>query len=144
MVEGLFGPHTVDLMAIDSNVMLDREGKSLRHFTPFPSVGSSGVNVFSQNLSAEGNPYVFPPFNLIFPLLKFFEESKLQGVTMVLPDLDPRPVWWPFFRSRLVHSKTLCQKGEVGVLFFPTKAGYQINHRGLKWSLLVARLCFKG
>ena len=50
-----------------------------------------------------------------------------------------------FFRSRLVHSKTLCQKGEVGVLFFSNKSrGYQINHRGLKWSLLVARLCFKG
>jgi hypothetical protein len=71
IVEKLFGPHTVDLMSLDSNVMVDNDGRPLRHFTPFPSVGSSGVNVFSQDMSLEVNPYVFPPFNLIFPLLNF-------------------------------------------------------------------------
>lgn len=33
----LFGPHTVDMFSIDSNTMFDEDGKSLPHFTPFPT-----------------------------------------------------------------------------------------------------------
>ena len=49
----------------------------------------AGVNVFAQDLSSEINSYVFPPFNLIFPLLKFFEELRLSVVTMVVPEISP-------------------------------------------------------
>ena len=45
-VQEKFGPHTVDLMSLDSNAMKGRDGKSLRHFIPFPTVGSDGVNIF--------------------------------------------------------------------------------------------------
>ncbi|VDI64552.1 Hypothetical predicted protein, partial [Mytilus galloprovincialis] len=41
-VEDKFGPHSIDLMALDSNVMLDSNGQPLKHFTPFPCKSSSG------------------------------------------------------------------------------------------------------
>ena len=33
-IQQLYGPHTFDLMALDSNALLDKEGKALPHFTP--------------------------------------------------------------------------------------------------------------
>lgn len=52
-----FWPHSVDLMALDSNVRLDREDKPLRHF-----IKSDGVDMFAQNVSIELSLYVFPLF----------------------------------------------------------------------------------
>lgn len=52
-----FWTHSVDLMALDSNVMLDREDKPLRHF-----IQSDGVDMFAQNVSIELSLYVFPLF----------------------------------------------------------------------------------
>jgi hypothetical protein len=142
IVENLFGPHSVDLMAVDSNVMRYKDGNPMRHFTPHPTRLSAGINVFSQDLSVERNPYVFPPFGLIFPLLKFFKDCKIGNVTMIIPDISPRPVWWPLFCSHVKKSKILCMRGEVDALYFPGKKGFAKNKVGLKWSLLVARLCF--
>lgn len=65
-VEDLFGPHTVDLMACDSNVMEDTQGQPLRHFTRYPSPGSAGVNTFAQDIHSEENPYDFPLLPLFF------------------------------------------------------------------------------
>ena len=45
------GGHTFDLMVLDSNAMKDKSGNSLPHFTPGPSPGSSGVNLFTQDLT---------------------------------------------------------------------------------------------
>ena len=50
VVEDEFGEasgHTFDLMALNSNALVGRNGKTLPHFTPFSSPGSSGVNLFS-------------------------------------------------------------------------------------------------
>ncbi|KAJ8319535.1 hypothetical protein KUTeg_002916 [Tegillarca granosa] len=66
-VEDCFEPHTVDLMSLDSNVMCSSDNKPLPHFTPWPTPETAGVNVFSQDLTKESNPYVYPPFVLIFP-----------------------------------------------------------------------------
>jgi len=60
-VEHAFGPHSSDLMSLDSNAMVDVEGKVLRHFTPYPTPNSDGVDVFSQPVEKELNPYVHPP-----------------------------------------------------------------------------------
>lgn len=46
-VERQFGPHSVDLMAIDSNVMKSSGGTALPHLTPYPTPYSSGVFVCS-------------------------------------------------------------------------------------------------
>ncbi|KAK3107263.1 hypothetical protein FSP39_010584 [Pinctada imbricata] len=56
-VQQIFGLHSVDLMALDSNSMKDCFGCTLRHFTPFPTPYTAGVNVFAQDLSNVENPY---------------------------------------------------------------------------------------
>lgn len=61
-------------MSLDSNVMCSSDNKPLRHITPWPTPETAGVNVFSQDLTKESNPYVYPPFVLIFPLLNFLRE----------------------------------------------------------------------
>ena len=38
--------HTCDMMALDSNAMLDCSGPPFPHFTPYPTPESAGVNVF--------------------------------------------------------------------------------------------------
>ena len=65
LVDASFGPHSVDLMAIPSNVKRFRDGEKPKFFSPHPCKESSGVNVFAQNLSMDENYYVFPPFVLI-------------------------------------------------------------------------------
>lgn len=44
-VENLFGPHTIDLMALDSNAQVGHSGSPLPHFSPFLTPNSIGVNV---------------------------------------------------------------------------------------------------
>ena len=84
--------HTCDLMALDSNAMVDELGNPLPHFTPYPSSQSLGVNLFAQDLSQHvsvlQNPYVFPPPLLIGPVLHFLMASR-QGCTCVLFGLLP-------------------------------------------------------
>ena len=64
LVDSTFGPHTIDLMALPSNVKLDRSGRPLKFFSPFPCVQAQGSNVFSQVLSSSENAFVFPPFTV--------------------------------------------------------------------------------
>lgn len=118
--------------------MKDWDGNSMQHFNPYPSKLSAGVNVFSQ----DWNPYVFPPFSLIFPLLKFLKESKVEGVTIIIPDILPKPVWWPLYFSHVKRSEVLSIQGEVNALYFPGKKGCAVNRVGLRWSLIVVCLCF--
>ena len=93
LVQNRFGPHTVDLMALDSNAMLGDDGKPLRHFTPCYTPDSSGVNMFAQNVTNEFNPYVFPPFCLISPVLSFLVEQKPRCCTFIFPVLSTLPFW---------------------------------------------------
>ena len=44
-VQRLFGPHTFDLMSLDSNNRRDLHGNHLPHFTPCHTPESSGINV---------------------------------------------------------------------------------------------------
>ena len=58
--------HSVDLMALPSNVMRSSAGVMLPFFSPHPTPGCSGVNVFSQSPDIHppqlfSNPYVFRP-----------------------------------------------------------------------------------
>ena len=90
--------HDLDLMSLDSNAQRDKQGNPLRHFTPYPTPKSSGVNVFNQDLSVcDGNrvnAYVFLPFSLVGPLLPFIA-LKNSVVIMVVPKMSPLPGWWP-------------------------------------------------
>ena len=46
-VDRLFGPHTFDLMSLDSSCQCNRVGLQLPHFTPCAAPESSGINVFA-------------------------------------------------------------------------------------------------
>lgn len=82
--------HTVDLMALDSNAMIGRDGQSLRHFTPWPTPNSAGVNLFAQTVLPGENCYVFPTIQLIPEVINFIREEGLT-CTIVLPCLVPTP-----------------------------------------------------
>ncbi|XP_061163149.1 uncharacterized protein LOC133172302 [Saccostrea echinata] len=87
-VDVMFGPHTVDLMATDTNVMMSNSGVPLKHFTKNPTPQSAGVNVFAQDLSSEKRPYVFPPFHLVFPVLCLLKEQKVENNKVNLPAIE--------------------------------------------------------
>ena len=71
LVEDRWGPHSLDLMALDSNSQLGQGGLRLPHYTPWPTANTSGVNAFAQPIPWEHNVYVFPPLALVGPLLRF-------------------------------------------------------------------------
>ena len=86
--------HNLDLMSLDSNTQRDMCGNSLPHSTPYPTPNSSGVNYFNQDLSVgDGvrvNAYVFLPFPLMSPLLRFLQ-TKRADVTVVVSERSPLP-----------------------------------------------------
>jgi len=117
----------LDLMSLDSNAQLDKQENPLRHFTPYPTPKSSGVNVFNQDLSVcDGNRvkvYVFPPFSLTGPLLRFIA-SENAVVTMVVPKMSPLPGWWPLLNVLATQRVLGAKKGSADVLLFPSKRGF--------------------
>ena len=70
-VKRLFGPDTFDLMSLGSNCQRKRVGLHLAHFIPCATPESSGINTLAHSLSLDHNIFVFPPFILIAPLLKY-------------------------------------------------------------------------
>ena len=142
VLQGKFGPHTVDLMSLDSNVMRDGAGVPLRHFSPFPTPFSAGVNIFSQDISVEKNPYVFPPFCMVAPVLRYLQLQRIQGCTMVVPYLYPVPFWWPLLQQHVVDQVCLGRVGNVDTLLYPSKQGFSSDKRGLPWDVYGFRLKF--
>ena len=114
-------------MSLDSNAQCDGKGNPLRHFTPYPTPGSSGVNVFNQDLSVcDGNhvnAYVFPRFSLIGPLLRLFASAN-AAVTIVVPKLSPLPGWWPLLNVLATRRVLVAKKGSADVLLFPSRHGF--------------------
>lgn len=143
-VEDAYGPHSVDLMAIDSNAMRDEKGVALRHFTPGPSPNTSGVNLFAQDVSLELNPYVFPPASLILSVLNFLIEQMVKVCTMVV--LVPRsaPLWLPVIDLYVKSKLVLGEYGQCGVILVPSKGGYIPDKRGLEGQLVAYRIVLGG
>jgi len=137
-VEKLFGPHTFDLMALDTNAMCDVAGAPLPHFTPWPLPHSSGVNVLTKTLSEKENYYCFPPFSMTGALIAFLvhENPRPLSVTLVLPKLSPTPSWWPLVNK--FGYVQLGGKGDCSIIEAPTKAGYKPFR--LSCPLIVMRL----
>ena len=136
--------HTCDLMALDSNSMTDAHGYSLPHFTPIPCPGSSGVNLFTQDLAFLGalmaRPYVFPPMALTGPVLKFLQSFK-QSCTVVVLDVFPKKYWWPLLMNKAVKSRCLAVRGDGNALLVPSKKGW-LPHKGIPGDLWVFAVCF--
>ena len=94
-LERLFGPHSFDLMSLASNCQKDVYGNPLAHYTPWATPGSAGINVFANSLPSGHNIYVFPPFVLPGPLLRYVVDEEFHGAFMlIVPDIRPRPFWW--------------------------------------------------
>ena len=121
-VEKRWGPHSVDLMALDSNTPLDAKGYPLKYFTSWPTQNSVGVNFFSQTLHHLDNAYVFPPLALTGILLRFLDLQPCP-FTIVVPDPFPRRFWWPVISGRAQDFVRLGVLGDHDVLLFPTSTG---------------------
>lgn len=143
-VQELFGPHTFDLMALDSNCMTGHTGERLRHFTPFSLPGSAGVDVFAQDLHGGENYYVFPPFCLIPPLLRYLLsfQAKHLKCTLVLPRFSVVPHWWPLVQKWAKHIVPLASPGTTGAWCIPTKHGFAPSTVPLPFALCLVRLEF--
>jgi hypothetical protein len=124
---GEFG-HRFDLMALDSNAQRDRDGHSLPHFTPFPSPNSSGINLFCQDFCVRGlpmdNPYVFPPFGLIGPVLLFLYGFE-RAFPIVVPEVFPHPYWWPILMACFSVTVRVGVRGDFDVILGPSKTGFK-------------------
>jgi len=133
--------HTLDIMALGSNVIRDKEGKALKHFTPYPTPGSAGINVCNHDLhecdGVKDNAYVFLPFGLIFPLLRFLLSQDVV-VTLVVLRVSPLPVWWPILQGMSQRMIVLGRKGCQDALLFPKKQGFRF--RPLTFGLLACRV----
>lgn len=138
-LESRWGPHSFDLMALDSNVQRNVNGAPLPHFTPWPTQNSSGINVFSQEIDSRENIYVFPPLALVGPLLRFLSVAKAPQVTFVTLDVRPRRYWWAKLVRRCKDSVRLGKKGALSVLSFPSANG-EFTYRPLTWDLWAFRL----
>ena len=87
-VQARFRPHTFDLMSLDTNCRRARDGSLITCLGPTPY--SLGVNVFAQPIPVEHNVYVFPPFVLVGPLLRyFFDQRQGFAFTVIVPRLHP-------------------------------------------------------
>ena len=47
LVERSFGPHSFDLLLLESNCQRDRSGQLLPNFSPWPAPASQGINAFT-------------------------------------------------------------------------------------------------
>ena len=113
--------HSADLMALPSNVQCSLDGSPLPFFSPYPTPGCSGVNVFAQLPADHGNlfsnPYIFPPIVLIPQVLRF---AKTQSIpcSLVVPDVRPRKFWWPLLQS--FPSFLLAPRGTPNIVCSPS------------------------
>ena len=136
--------HTCDLMALDSNVMTDKFGNPLPHFTLYPSPTSMGVNLFAQELSnfplLMRCPYVFPPLVLVGPLLKFLKQSS-QSCTVVILDTYPRKYWWPVLKGCSRRTYKVACRGDSDALLMPSKNGWK-SYLNIPGDLFVFSVAF--
>lgn len=141
-VEKAFGGrtgHTMDLMALDSNALVDRQGHPLPHYTPYHTPKSAGVNMYCQKLSPSENYYVFPPYNLIAASIRFL---ITEGVpfTMVVPGNTPPSPWHPHLADACTHATVVGMAGDTNTLQFPTKKGFRPDAKGLTTTLWAVRV----
>ena len=132
-----WGPHSIDLMSLDSNAQKQVDGRPLRHFTPWPTKDSSGVNAFAQSLEPRDNVYVFPPLILVGPTLRFLRGFGCS-FTIVVPDVHPRRFWWPLIAFKARESICLGRKNARDVLLFPS-ALEGFTPKPLSWDLWAFR-----
>ena len=139
-LERLFGPHSFDLMSLDSNCQKMSTAILCPHFTPWATPGSAGINVFANPLPAGHNSYVFPPFVLLGPLLRYVIDQEFHcAFTLIVLDIRPRLFWWETVQAFSVDRFLLGKKGSGSVLLFFFPAFSRMVRRPLQWDLWAFR-----
>jgi hypothetical protein len=86
------GPLLWYLMASDANVQaVAAGGSTLPHYTRWPAEGSSGMNVFSQTLTARPGLYANPVFGIPFSGTWPLPVPAVQGWQCVCRTFEVRP-----------------------------------------------------
>ncbi|CAC5395697.1 unnamed protein product [Mytilus coruscus] len=124
---------------LDSNSITDRNGGILKHFTPCFSPLSAGVNLFAQTVDTNENCYVFPPFALLLPVSSFIRENMLN-CTVILRVDGVIAAWVPTYYEFIQDAFVIGNKGQRGVLKYPTKKGYVQDGFGLPENLWAIRI----
>ena len=134
-LERLFSPHSFDLMSLDSP-WKDAYRNPLPHYMPWATHGSAGINVFAKPLPAGQNNYLFPPFVLLGPLLRYVVDQAFHGAfTLIVPDIRPRPFWWATIQAFSVDRFLLGKKVSGSILLFPSQHSLEWLARPLQWDL---------
>lgn len=60
------------------------------------------------------------------------KEQDVKCCTMVLPNFQEKPIWWPFIASHCFSQTLLERKGDVRVLKLPTSEAFINNVKGFK------------
>ena len=126
-----------DLMALDSNSQCHRP------YTPCPTPLSTGVNFLAHNpgfdeRGREENGYLFPPIYLIGPALQHLLSCHAR-TTLLVPDIFPRPYWWPVLCRCANGQFLLAEQGTHEVIIWRSKQHgfHQLRKVPLPWNLLI-------
>ena len=138
----VFGPFSIDLMALPSNAFRSPGGVVLPFFAPFIVSGSAGTNVFAQPRPF-GLLYAFPPFIMITSLILLLKEWGSVDAILILP-LFPsaRPPWMRLLRPYIVDQRLLSSPSDLGVLNIPSSHGASPNLLPLGFGLAAFRCSF--
>ena len=115
-----WGPFEWDIMASSANVNKDPQGKKLYFFSRYHDLGTSGVDIFAQNLQFLENMYCFPPIPIVGMVLKFLEQQQKDCI-MVVPAINAP--WVNLMSSYIVDLMVLANP-------FDTKAFTVLNASG--------------
>ena len=70
----------------------------------------------------EHNVYVFPPFVLVGPLLRyFFDQRQCFAFSVIVPLLQRHRYCWAILQAMAVDSSLLGRKGDPAILLFPSR-----------------------
>ena len=118
MLDGMFGPHTIDRFADANNTQLIRFNS--RYWSP----GSEAVDAFTVNWARENN-WLCPPIGLIPRVIRHMQACRAQG-TLIVPMWESAPFWpilCPHGSCFAGFIGEWCRLPQVEGLFLPSMSG---------------------
>ena len=126
-------------MASASTVKKDPQGNKLYFFSRYFEEGTSGVELFAQNLTWIEGAYCFPPIPMIGMVLKFLREQK-KDVVMIIPSTNAP--WVNLVSAHMVDLLEISkpfQKTQFSVL---NQSGKRIPKK-YPHAMIAVKLCFE-
>lgn len=141
------GPFNVDLMASDASVQrVPADGRALQFFSRYDCEGSSGVDVFAQDVSVmpgTGEPalgYCFPPPVMTGHVVQHLAECRAHAV-IIVPDTNA--YWFPRVQQATVRSFVVAQANENGFFHWPSSEGSLKEWRYPRWAMVAREVDFR-